>query len=127
MMISSRVSFIPMSLYLTCPPGCASPGVCLRNELVTEVEPAVADLTLIVEAVSSPFARPEQVDDLVAASRQELRDQPPVAPPPERFGAHEAGRRRGERLGEGGLPLRPAHPRRVAPECRDADAGEALL
>ncbi len=74
-----------------------------------------------------PRTGPDQVLDLVASSAQQLGDQPAVATPPERLGAHEARRRAGERVGERPLPgLRP-HPRRVAAECGHTDAGEELL
>src|SRR5689334_4688838 len=97
------------------------------DELPTQVEAAVADLALIVEAMGLRGAGPEEVEDVVAAGDQELGDQTAVAAPPERLGAHEARRRLGERGRERLLPFRAAHPRRVAAERGHAKAAEPLL
>src|SRR5205085_7358312 len=92
-----------------------------------QVEGAVPHLRLIVEPVALAAAGAEQVDDLVAARRQQLRNQPAVAAPPDGLGAHEAGRRPDELGLEGGLPVLRPHPCRVAPEGRNANAAEVLL
>jgi hypothetical protein len=67
------------------------------------------------------------MDDSVAACNEQLGDQPPVAAPPERLGAHEAGRRICKRLGEGALPGLGSHPGRVAAEGGDSEAAEPFL
>ena len=69
----------------------------------------------------------EQVDDRVAARDEQLCDQPPVAPPPDRLGAHEARARPRQLRRERRLPRRGSHARGVAAEGREANAGEALF
>src|SRR5919201_5976747 len=67
------------------------------------------------------------MDDGLASDREELGDQAAVTAPPDGLGTHEAGSRLGQLLGESVLPgLRP-HPRGVAAEGGDPDAGELLL
>ena len=67
------------------------------------------------------------MDDFVAACRQELRDQAPVAAPPRRLRAHETGSRLGESVLECLLPRFGAHPGRIASKRGHTNAGEALL
>src|SRR5437588_5344835 len=88
-LLSVIVLRLSLSLYLTNPGG----RPFLRHKGAAEVKPPVPDLGLVVEPMSLLPVRPEEVDDGLAASRQELRDQPAVTAPPDRFGAHEAGRR----------------------------------
>jgi len=73
------------------------------------------------------LVRAEEVEDLVAAGREELGDEAAVAPLPGRLCAQEARRGLRERLGERPLPLRPFHPRCIAAEGRRRDAVETLL
>ena len=63
----------------------------------------------------------------IAARDEQLGDQTPVAPRPERLCTHEARRGLGERLVQSSLPLGGSHPGRVAAESRDPDAGEPLF
>src|SRR5688572_25247570 len=74
-----------------------------------------------------PTTGADEVADAMALGRQELGDEPPVAPLPGRLGAHEAGRRLGQRPGEGLLPLSLPHAGGVAPEGGHPEAGEPLL
>src|SRR5579884_1802049 len=97
------------------------------DELAAEVEAAVADLALIVETMLLCLAGSDQVDDLVAAGDEELRDQAAMAAPPEGLGAREARRRLGKRARERRLPFVAAHARRIAAEGGDPDAVESLL
>src|SRR5919204_2499730 len=98
-----------------------------RHELSAQIEPSVPYLRLIVEPVPVVAVRTEQMHDLVAPGGEQLGDQPPVAAPPDRLRAHEAGLRLGEGRRERVLPLRAAHARRVAPESTLADASETPL
>ena len=63
----------------------------------------------------------------IAARDEQLGDQTPVAPRPERLCTHEARRGLGERLVQSSLPLGGSHPGRVAAESRDPDASESLF
>src|SRR5919201_4259346 len=128
-MITSRTSFSVMVIRIpsTCIKRIGPVEPSLGNQRAADVEPAVSHLRLIVKPVSIAAPRAEQVDDLPAAGGQELRDQAPVAAPPDRLGAHEAWRRLGELGGEGALPRLASHPRGVAAESPDADTGELLL
>jgi Major Facilitator Superfamily len=72
-------------------------------------------------------ARADQVDDLVAARRKQLRDQAPVAASPERLRAHEAGARLGQSRRERLLPGVRSHPGRVAAKRANPDAAEPFL
>ena len=64
---------------------------------------------------------------MLAAGHEQLRDQPPVAAPPERLGAHEARGGLCERIPQRRLPPIRPHSRRVAAERTDPEAGESLL
>src|SRR5919202_1422317 len=99
----------------------------LGDERAAEIEPSVADVALIVEAMPLDLVCADEVEDVVAAGREQLGDQPAVAAPPRRLGAHEAGRRRREGALERLLPLGAGDARGVAPERRDANAREPLL
>src|SRR5919201_977832 len=111
-MITSRTSFSVMVIRIpsTCIKRIGPVEPSLGNQRATDVEPAVSHLRLIVEPVSIPAPRAEQVDDLAAAGGEELGDQPPVAAPPDRLRAHEAGSGLGKLSLEGGLPLAAATP-----------------
>ncbi len=54
----------------------------LRDELAAEVQLPVARFGFGEEPVRVRLARPEEVEDVVAARREELRDEAAVAPPP---------------------------------------------
>ena len=87
----------------------------------------MADLGFLVEPVRLLPAGAEQVYDRVAARDEQLCDQPPVAPPPDRLGAHEARAQPRQLRRERRLPRRGSHARGVAAEGREANAGEALF
>ena len=70
-------------------------------------------------------ARFDQVHDLVSAGDEKLRDQSPVAALPGSFRAHQAGCGLRQRLVQGGVPGRRAHPRCVTREL--AETREQLL
>src|SRR5690242_15883107 len=133
MMITSRTPFSS-----TFPPNTCGPGAGPRtwysttsagrtfpsgHEMPAKEQFSVAIVGLVGRFVRELLARADEVDDLVAPRGEELGDQAAVAAPPERLRAHEARRWLGERGGERLLPLRPAHPRGVAPKRRGADAG----
>jgi hypothetical protein len=73
------------------------------------------------------LAGAEQVYDVLAAGVQKLRDQPPVATPPERLRAHQARPRLRKRGRERALPIFRAHTSGVAAERCDTKAPEAVL
>src|SRR4051794_17167662 len=98
-----------------------------RDELAAEVEEAVPRLGLGPGTVPAGLAGAGEMEDVAAARGQELGDQPAGGAPRQRLGAHEARRRRGERIGERSLELRPCHPRRVAAEGGRRHAREPLL
>lgn len=95
--------------------------------MAAQVEPSVADLAVESELVLLGLAVPDEVEDRVPAGDQQISDQPPMAPPPERLGAHETRCRLLERAIESLLPGVGRHPRRIAPEGGGVDAGEPLL
>src|SRR5947209_18100419 len=122
MMITCRTSLsvmflrFPFPLYLTNRVGWGFLG----DQCATDMELSVPDLGLVVEPVRPAPARPEEVDDGLAAGREELGDQPAVAAPPHRLGAHEAGRGLREGRRECRLPRRGAHAGGVTTERGDA-------
>ena len=69
----------------------------------------------------------EEVNNAVPAGMQKLRDQAPVAPPPECLRAHEAGRGLRKRHGERRLPAFAAHAGGLAPEGGHAEAAKGAL
>ena len=69
----------------------------------------------------------EEVDDAVSARMQKLRDQAPVAPPPEGLRTHETGCRLRQRRGELRLPAFAAHAGGIAAEGGHAEAAEGVL
>jgi uncharacterized cupredoxin-like copper-binding protein len=73
------------------------------------------------------FARPDEVDDVMASDDEEIGDQATVTALPERLRAHEAGSGFCKRRRKLVLPLAPAHARRVASERSDPHAAEPLL
>ncbi len=97
------------------------------HELPAEEELTGPRFRLCKRHVRSGLVRPQEVHDFMRARREELGDQAPVTAPPGRFGAHEAGRRFGERTRERVLPFPPSHPRRVASKGRRPEAVKALL
>lgn len=99
----------------------------LRDEVPAKEEISAAVLRVVRRPVRLSTAWREQVHDIVAASRQQLRDEAPVAAPPQGLGAHQARGRPVERVGEGRLPRLTGHPGRVASERRLAQAREPLL
>src|SRR6266700_8030251 len=135
MMMSSRMSLSISAFSIEISIAIKRFGSAVRSrsgrrsshENVADIELALPDVRLVVEAVRPALVRADQVHDLVAAGRQELGDQAPVAAPPGCLGAHEAGSRLREGLAEGLLPRGRAHPRSVAPEGGHAQAREPLL
>src|SRR5919206_2575834 len=137
MMITSRTPFSSTVPPKTCGPGAgprtwysttsAGRSFPSGHEMPAKEQFSLAVVGVVRGLVRPSLARPDEVDDLLAARNEELRDQAPVAAPPERLGAHEARRGLRERGGERLLPLRPPHPCGVAPERRSADAGEPFL
>src|SRR6266545_8359379 len=140
MMIKSRVSLSVMPLTRVVRPllgphtiqriGPLCPShltglLNLGHEPAAEVQLAVPKLGFSVQAVGLALPRPDQMDHLMTASDEKLRDEPAVTAHPRSLGAHEARRRLPKHVGERGLPLRRPHARHVAAER--ADAGEALL
>src|SRR5262245_1408043 len=133
MMITSRTSLSVMysdpSVFLLCIKRIASADASdSGHSRPAQEEGSVADFSFIVEPMGLSLSWAEEVDDLVSAGCQELRDQPPVAAGPERLGAQEAGRCRvGESRRERGLPGVGSHTCGVASKRCDADAGELVL
>src|SRR6266571_9172811 len=129
-MIISRTSFSPMTLrtfLVQCTQRIGLAEASSGHQRSAEVEAAVTDLGLGVEPVGLVPAGPEKVDDRLAAGDQELGDQPPVTPPPEGLGAHEARKGLGQRARQGLLPGVRSHPGRITPKRCGADTREALL
>ena len=99
----------------------------LSYEGAAEIQPAVARLGFEQRLVLLSLPGPEEVDNAVPARVQELRDQAPVATPPECLRAHEAGRRLRERRGERRLPAFAAHAGGIAAEGGHAETAEGIL
>jgi hypothetical protein len=99
----------------------------LGYEGAAEIQPAVARLGFEQRLVLLSLTGPEEVDNAVPAGVQKLRDQAPVATPPECLRAHEAGRRLGERRSERRLPAFAAHAGGIAAEGGHAEAAEGVL
>src|SRR5919197_748501 len=118
MTISSLVSFI--SAVLNDADRSNVPALC--DQPAAEVELPVTVLGFVPWAVRLSLARPDEVDHLVPARGEQLRDQAPVAARPERLGAHEAGSRLGKSVPERALPGVRAHARGVAAKRSDPDA-----
>src|SRR2546421_12810908 len=105
MMITSRTSRTPFSSTVppkTCGPGAgprtwysttrAGRSFPSRHEMPAKEQFSVAVVGIVGGFVRAPLARPDEMDDLVAARGEELGDQAAVAAPPERLRAHEARR-----------------------------------
>src|SRR3954464_4597374 len=133
MMITSRTSFSVMFLQTL-----RNSSFCIKrirsaeasssgDRGPAEVELPVPCLGSIVEPVGLVAARPQEVRDLVAASREQLGDQAPVAPSPVGLRAHEAGHRPPDLGGERCLPPLAPHAGCVAAERGDANACELFL
>jgi hypothetical protein len=99
----------------------------LGDECAAEIQAAVPRLGLEQRPVVLLFAGAEEMHHLVSARVQEFGDQAPVATPPKRLRAHEAGIRFYQRCGEGGLPALRAHPGGVAAKGGDAQAIEHVF
>ena len=99
----------------------------LGDERPAEVEPTVADLRLGKGPLLDARARSEQVDDVDLPCREQIGDQPSVAAPGERLGAHEAWALSAQGVREGPLPFARGHPRGIASERGDTEAPESVL
>jgi hypothetical protein len=102
-------------------------AVLLGYESSAEIQPAIARLSFEQRLVLLSLTRPEEVDNAVPARMQKLRDQAPVATPPECLRTHEAGRRLRERRGKRRLPAFAAHASGIAAEGGHAEAAEGVL
>src|SRR5580765_5856057 len=99
----------------------------LRDEGATEIQPPLARLRFGQGPVLLLLAGSEKVHDPLAPGVQKLSDQAPVAAPPERLRAHQAGGRLRERRCQCLLPARSAHAGGVAAKCGDAKTAELVL
>ena len=99
----------------------------LGDEGAAEIQPAVAGLRFEQRLVLLSLTGREEVDNAVSSRVQKLRDQTPVAPPPERLRTHEAGRPLLQRRRKRRLPAFAAHASGIAPEGGHAEATERFL
>jgi hypothetical protein len=103
------------------------PERCLRDEGAAEIQTTAARLGFEQRLVLLALAGSEEMHDLLSASLQELGNQAPVAPPPERLRAHEAGGRLRKHLSERRLPSRSAHAGGIAAKRGNAKTVERVL
>jgi hypothetical protein len=101
--------------------------VLLGYESSAEIQPAIARFSFEQRLVLLLLTRPEKVDNAVPPRMQKLRDQAPVATPPECLRTHEAGRRLRQRRGKCRLPAFAAHAGGIAAEGSYAEAAECVL
>ena len=99
----------------------------LGDEGAAEIQSAFPRLGFEQGLVLLLLAGTEEMHDVLSAGMQELGDQPPVAAPPQRLRAHEAGSWLRQRRGQRGLPHLGAHAGGIAAKGRDAQTTEAVL
>lgn len=99
----------------------------LRDERSTEVEAPGLRLCFSQGLVLLLPTGAEEVHDMLAAGVEKLCDQTPVATPPKRLRAHQAGPRLRQRRGERVLPIFRTHTSGIAAERCHTKAAKSVL